>query len=280
MGKYLIPRGSQRPRYFPAYLYPQVVFMYSYQRALFSHVYFLQSQKKVPRIESDTSQDQTSTLMPLVDVKPENNMAVQSVENDETPTISIAQTNNDQEHVIEKDSPLVGIPLTERPASDVVENNDHHMEVPSTLTEVEAVFSTSNGEPGNENASDVPKEHPFLSLPAEKVEIFDEDIPNDASQSFKSRDTNVTLKIDLERSQLVSTDVHGNSDTQQKDADIKVEPLIDKKRQQELEVDDSQMKVQDQLDEVKVIRMVRVRGLHFVRSNFLLSYTPAIKSFC
>ncbi|KAF5481971.1 hypothetical protein F2P56_002576 [Juglans regia] len=209
------------------------------------------SQKKVPRIESDTSQDQTSALMPLVDVKPQNNMAVQLVENDGTPTISVAQTNNVQEHNIEKDSPLVGIPLTERPVSDVIENNDHHMEVPSILTDVEAVSSTSNDELVNENASDVPKEHPLLSLPAEKVEIFNEDIPNDASQSIKSRDTDVMLKIDLERSQSVSTDFPSNSDTQVKDADIKVEPLVDQKRQQELKVDDSQMKVQDQLDEAQ-----------------------------
>ncbi|KAG6723570.1 hypothetical protein I3842_03G214900 [Carya illinoinensis] len=209
------------------------------------------SQKKVPRIESDTSQDQTSAMMPLVDVKPENDMAVQLVENDGTPTISISQTNNVQEHNIEKDSPLVGIPPTERPVSDVVENNDRHMEVPSILTDVEAVSSTSNGELVNENASDVPNEHPFLSLPAEKVEIFNEDIPNDASQSIKSGDTDVKLKIDLESSQSVSTDFPRNSDTQLKDAVIKVEPLVDQKRQQELKVDDSQMKVQEQLDEAQ-----------------------------
>ncbi|KAG2718363.1 hypothetical protein I3760_03G216500 [Carya illinoinensis] len=209
------------------------------------------SQKKVPRIESDTSQDQTSAMMPLVDVKPENDMAVQLVENDGTPTISISQTNNVQEHNIEKDSPLIGIPPTERPVSDVVENNDRHMEVPSILTDVEAVSSTSNGELVNENASDVPNDHPFLSLPAEKVEIFNEDIPNDASQSIKSGDTDVKLKIDLESSQSVSTDFPRNSDTQLKDAVIKVEPLVDQKRQQELKVDDSQMKVQEQLDEAQ-----------------------------
>ncbi|KAG6723568.1 hypothetical protein I3842_03G214900 [Carya illinoinensis] len=190
-------------------------------------------------------------MMPLVDVKPENDMAVQLVENDGTPTISISQTNNVQEHNIEKDSPLVGIPPTERPVSDVVENNDRHMEVPSILTDVEAVSSTSNGELVNENASDVPNEHPFLSLPAEKVEIFNEDIPNDASQSIKSGDTDVKLKIDLESSQSVSTDFPRNSDTQLKDAVIKVEPLVDQKRQQELKVDDSQMKVQEQLDEAQ-----------------------------
>ncbi|KAG2718362.1 hypothetical protein I3760_03G216500 [Carya illinoinensis] len=190
-------------------------------------------------------------MMPLVDVKPENDMAVQLVENDGTPTISISQTNNVQEHNIEKDSPLIGIPPTERPVSDVVENNDRHMEVPSILTDVEAVSSTSNGELVNENASDVPNDHPFLSLPAEKVEIFNEDIPNDASQSIKSGDTDVKLKIDLESSQSVSTDFPRNSDTQLKDAVIKVEPLVDQKRQQELKVDDSQMKVQEQLDEAQ-----------------------------
>jgi hypothetical protein len=195
------------------------------------------------------------------DVTPESNRAAQLVENDGTPDDkSVAQTDNGQQHTIEKDFPMVVIPLTERLANDAVEHDADHIEVPSTVTDVEAVTS-SNGEIVNENALDVHKEHPPLSFPAKTVEIVNEDDPIDAGQSIKSGDADVTTKIDQEISQSVSIDLPSNSETQLEDGDIKVEPLVNQKRQQEdktekkrqLEdkADGSPLKVQDQLDEVK-----------------------------
>lgn len=208
------------------------------------------AQKRVPVNESDTLQEQTSTVTSLVDVTPENDRASQLIENERTPTKSVAQTNDGQQHSIDKDSPMVGIPLTETLANDVVKNDTDDMEVLSTVADVEAVSLHSNAELVNENNSDVHKEQPPLSLPANGVNIVNEDEPIDAGQS-KSGDTDGTGNIDQERSQSVSTDSPSNSDTQLKDADVKVEPLINQNRQQETKADGSPMKVQDPLDEAQ-----------------------------
>ncbi|XP_059432666.1 golgin candidate 1 isoform X2 [Corylus avellana] len=218
------------------------------------------AQKRVPRNESDTSKEQSSTLISQEDVTPESNRAAQLVENDGTPDTSVAQTDNGQQHTIGKDSPMVVIPLTEKLANDAVERDADHIEVPSTVTDVEAI-TPSNGEIVNENALDVHKEHPPLSLPAKTVEIVNEDRPIDAGQSIKSGDADVTSKIDQERSQSVSTDLPSNGEIQLEDGDIEVEPLViqkgqqedktEKKRQLEDKADGSPLKVQDQLDEAQ-----------------------------
>ncbi|XP_023915652.2 golgin candidate 1 isoform X1 [Quercus suber] len=208
------------------------------------------AQKRVPVNESVTLQEQTSTVTSLVDVTPENDRASQLIENERTPTKSVAQTNDGQQHSINKDSPMVGIPLTETLANDVVKNDADDMEVLSTVADVEAVPLHSNSELVNENTSDVHKEQPPLSLPANGVNIVDEDEPIDAGQS-KSGDTDDTGNIDQERSQSVSTDSPSNSETQLKDADVKVEPLIYQNRQQGTKADGSPMKVQDPLDEAQ-----------------------------
>ncbi|KAF3945163.1 hypothetical protein CMV_028435 [Castanea mollissima] len=208
------------------------------------------AQKRVPVNESDTLQEQTGTVTSLVDVTPENDRAAQLIENDRTPTKSVAQTNDGQQHSIDKDSPMVGIPLTETLANDVVKNDADVMEVLSTVADVEAVSLHSNAELVNENTSDSHKEQPPLSLPANGVNIVNEDEPIDAGQS-KSGDTDGTGNIDQEISQSVSTDSPSNSETHLKDADIKVEPLINQNRQQETKADGSPMKVQDPLDEAQ-----------------------------
>ncbi|KAL4651892.1 hypothetical protein ACB092_01G193600 [Castanea dentata] len=208
------------------------------------------AQKRVPVNESDTLQEQTGTVTSLVDVTPENDRAAQLIENDRTPTKSVAQTNDGQQHSIDKDSPMVGIPLTETLANDVVKNDADVMEVLSTVADVEAVSLHSNAELVNENTSDSHKEQPPLSLPANGVNIVNEDEPIDAGLS-KSGDTDGTGNIDQERSQSVSTDSPSNSETHLKDADIKVEPLINQNRQQETKADGSPMKVQDPLDEAQ-----------------------------
>ncbi|KAF5458977.1 hypothetical protein F2P56_022968 [Juglans regia] len=209
------------------------------------------SQKRVPIIESDTSENQTRTFTSQVDVTPEKTTAARLVENDRTPIESVAQTNNSQQQNFEKHPPIAGIPLTETLISDVIEHDADHIEVHSTITDAEVVSSSSNGEPISKNAPGVHREHPPLSLPDKRGEIVNVDHPNDAVQGIKSRDTDVSLKTDQEKSQSVYIDSHGTSDTQLKDVDIKVEPLVNQKRQQDLKADDSLIKVQDQLEEAQ-----------------------------
>ncbi|XP_041007273.1 golgin candidate 1-like isoform X2 [Juglans microcarpa x Juglans regia] len=208
------------------------------------------SQKRVPIIESDTSEHQTRTFTSQVDVTPEKTTAARLVENDRTPIESVAQTNNSQQENFEKYPPIAGITLTETLISDVIEHDADHIEVHST-TDAEVVSSSSNGEPISENAPGVHREHPPLSLPDKRGEIVNVDHPNYAVQGIKSRDADVTLKTDQEKSQSVYIDSHGTSDTQLKDVDIKVEPLVNQKRQQDLKADDSLIKVQDQLEEAQ-----------------------------
>uniref|UniRef100_A0A2N9GB88 Golgin candidate 1 n=1 Tax=Fagus sylvatica TaxID=28930 RepID=A0A2N9GB88_FAGSY len=208
------------------------------------------AQKRVPVNESDTLQEQTSIVTSQVDLTPENDRAAQLVENEGTPTKSVSRTDDVQQHSIDNDYPMVGIPLTETLANDVVKHDADAMEVPSTVADVEAVSSSSNGEPVNENTSDVHKEQPPLSLPTKEVNIANEDQPIDAGQS-KPGDTDVTGKIDLDSSQSLSTDLPSNSETQLKDADVKVEPLVNQNRQQENKANGSPLKEQDQLDEAQ-----------------------------
>ncbi|KAB1224406.1 Golgin candidate 1 [Morella rubra] len=230
----------------------------------------LQAQKEVPVIESDLLDEQTNKVTPQVDVTTEDKRAALVIENDGTPTKSVVQTKNDQQHNVEKGSPIVDVPFAEGLVTDVAEHDADHVEVYSPVTDEEVILSSINGELVNENASDVQKEHSALSLSAERVEIGNKHHSIDAGQSIKSGETDVTSKIDQEISQALPNDLPSKSETKLKDgpesatndflsngetkpmdADIKVEPLVYQKRQQKLKGDDSPMKVQDQLEEAQ-----------------------------
>lgn len=175
-----------------------------------------------------------------------------SVENEGTHSSKpIAQTSTEQQHNADKDASSIWSSGTL--ANEVDIHNVDHVEVPVTVNIADTVTSTSNGELLNEKASDVPVEHPPSRLPAKEIEVGNEDHPIDGGQNIKLRDAKIASNIDQERSQSTISDSPVNIETPIKDADHKVEPLVNQKNQEEHKADTSPMNIQDQLDEVNYL---------------------------
>ncbi|KAJ6914118.1 hypothetical protein NC651_016391 [Populus alba x Populus x berolinensis] len=178
------------------------------------------SNKQSPQANK-ASQELTSTQMPQLVIASDNDRATLSVENEETlPSKSITQTSTENQHDAEKDA---------------------------TVTAVGSAKSTSNGELLNEKDLDVPVEHP-PPLPKE-IAVVNEDHPIDDGQNIKSKEADVPVNIDQEKSQSTVTSSPVNKETSTEVADFKVEPLVNQKKQLENKADSSPVTVQE-LDEV------------------------------
>ncbi|CBI28011.3 hypothetical protein VitviT2T_016466 [Vitis vinifera] len=200
---------------------------------------------------NDTAQVQTGTQPAVSDIAPDKDRATRSFENDETTSSnSTAQANNEQLQNGNKDASVFGIPSLETLPNDMVKPEADLPEVAPTVTDVEAIASTSNGELVNDKA-DANEGQPTSFSPTAGVEIVSEDHPVEAGQNIKSRDADVPSQIDQEGSQSVNVDAPSSSDTQSNDSEIKVETISNQKKQQEHKGDASPMKLQDQLDEAQ-----------------------------
>ena len=217
----------------------------------------MQAQKRLSTNEpskiNDTAQVQTGTQPAVSDIAPDKDRATRSFENEETTSSnSTAQANNEQLQNGNKDASVFGIPSLETLPNDMVKPEADLPEVAPTVTDVEAIASTSNGELVNDKA-DANEGQPTSFSPTAGVEIVSEDHPVEAGQNIKSRDADVPSQIDQEGSQSVNVDAPSSSDTQSNDSEIKVETISNQKKQQEHKGDASPMKLQDQLDEVKYL---------------------------
>lgn len=217
----------------------------------------MQAQKRLSTSEppktNDTAQVQIGTQPAVLDIAPDKDRATLSFENDGTTSSnSIAQANNEQLQNGNKDASIFGIPSSETLPNDMVKPEGDLPEVVPTVTDVEAIASTSNGELVNDKA-DANEGQPTSLSPMVGVDIVSEDHPVDAGQNIKSRDADVPSQIDLEGSQSVSVDAPSGSDAQSNDAESKAETISNQKKQQEHKGDASPMKLQDQLDEVKFL---------------------------
>ena len=158
--------------------------------------------------------------MPQLVIASDNDRAALSVENEETlPSKSITQTSTENQHDAEKDA---------------------------TVT-ADSAKSTSNGELLNEKDLDVPVEHPPPLL--KEIAVVNENHPIDDGQNIKSKEADVPVNIDQEKSQSTVTSSPVNKETSTKVADFKVEPLVNQKKQLENKADSSPVTVQE-LDEV------------------------------
>lgn len=135
-------------------------------------------------------------------------------------------------------------------ASDVDKHDTGDAEVLVNDNDVEVTTVPANGEPTKENASDV---HEVDPSPSPKGIKGPSDEPTSTGQNIKSEDLDANQNIDQEKPESVAADVAPNSDTMLKDSDIKVEPIVNQKSQEDHKTDISPKKVQDQLDEVTVI---------------------------
>lgn len=193
---------------------------------------------------NDTKREQTNTQASPVDVTPNKEGATLAVEK-ETILTGNTQKNGEQQQINERDAP--SIPSAEQ-SEDMSKHEADQVEVPETFTDLDIAISTSNGELLNENDSDVHLDRPPSPLPSKEMGIVNEDHTDDAGQITKSTDADVPLKID---SKTPVVDPPVNSESSLKDADVKVETLSNKKKQQALKADSPPTKVEDQLDEAQ-----------------------------
>lgn len=191
---------------------------------------------------NDTAREQANTQASPVDVTPNKDTATLAVEK-ETITTGKTQKNGEQQQTKERDAP--SIPLTEQ-SKDMSKHDADQVEIPETFTDLDT--ATPNGEILNENDSDVHLNHPPSPLPPKEMGIVNEDRIDDAGQITKSADADAPLKID---SKIQAVDPPVNSESSLKDADVKVETLSNKRKQQALKADDPPTKEQDQLDEAQ-----------------------------
>ncbi|XP_024953377.1 golgin candidate 1 isoform X1 [Citrus sinensis] len=191
---------------------------------------------------NDTAREQANTQASPVDVTPNKDTATLAVEK-ETITTGKTQKNGEQQQTNERDAP--SIPLTEQ-SKDMSKHDADQVEIPETFTDLDT--ATPNGEILNENDSDVHLNHPPSPLPPKEMGIVNEDRIDDAGQITKSADADAPLKID---SKIQAVDPPVNSESSLKDADVKVETLSNKRKQQALKADDPPTKEQDQLDEAQ-----------------------------
>ncbi|KAK9275050.1 hypothetical protein L1049_022308 [Liquidambar formosana] len=207
-------------------------------------------QPSTPTSQLDIAPDKGWAAPPL-DVAPDKGRAARPLETDGTTSShSMGQTSYEQQGNVDKNASIAAIPLSETLPNDVVKHESEHAEIPATVTVLEPVTSNSNGELVNESDLDVREEHTPPPFHATGYEVVNENHAVEAGQIIRSGDANVPSKIE-ERSESLSADSPINSDTQSKDADIKVEPLFDQKKQQEHKADTSPMKVQEQLEEAQ-----------------------------
>ncbi|TQE02390.1 hypothetical protein C1H46_012029 [Malus baccata] len=196
---------------------------------------------------SDSAREQISTLASQADVTPEIDSDVHLNENDRTPSADpTSRIINEQQQNLDKDT-TISIPLTETRAFEVDESNVEQAEASTTITDREAITSTSNGKIVNEIASDGCEEHPLPSS-AKEVEVVDENHQVgsvDAGQDNKSRAPDVHPEIDQGRSES-TTDSISNSETQLKVTNGNEEPVVEKNKQLEHKSGSSSVKVQEQ----------------------------------
>ncbi|OVA20235.1 hypothetical protein BVC80_157g29 [Macleaya cordata] len=201
---------------------------------------------------SDIEQEQSSIQASVDNAKPDTDEVALSSENDGAMSSnSTIQTSKELQLDPNEGGIMSGISLPETFPSDVEKpEGSSAMEVPDVINVPEAVSSSVNGEITIENTSDGHEGSSSVFVAA-GVEVVNKDHPVDADHISNVGAEDVPLKIDEERSELKSVEIHSSNDTQSKDADLKDQPLSDPKKQQERKRDSSPIRVQDQLDEAQ-----------------------------
>ncbi|CAL5339223.1 unnamed protein product [Camellia sinensis] len=200
----------------------------------------------------DTSIEQNSSETLQSDVAPDKDRVVFSIENDGTsPSNSNAQKSNEEQHNVEKDGSISGSLLSESILNEEAKHDAVHEEAPAAVPHVEANALISNDELSNKDSSDVHEGVSSSPIAVKGVEVVHEDPPIDSSSNIRVGDAGTPTKIDEEVSQSISVDAPSKVHMQLKDADLKVEPHSNQKKQQEQKADSSPIKVQDALDEAQ-----------------------------
>lgn len=169
--------------------------------------------------------------------------------NDGSDSISTNQPKEQQP--TDATSPILGSSLAKMLASDTSKHDTGDVEVLVNDADVD-VTTTANNEPVKENASDIHEVDASSSPRGIKGPIHK---PTSTGQITKSGDLDSNQNMDQEKTESVTVadDVAPNSDNTLTDSDIKVEPIVNQKSQEDHKTDISPKKVQDQLEEVTFI---------------------------
>ncbi|KAL6958110.1 hypothetical protein U1Q18_050882, partial [Sarracenia purpurea var. burkii] len=200
----------------------------------------------------DTSSEQNSLETSQSDVAPDKDSPVLLNENDGF-SPSSAQATKEEQLNVEKDGSISGASLSDSILNEEVNHDGVHEEAPASVPTVESVSSTLNDEIIIEDSSKVSEVVPSSAIVVKGVEVVHEYPPDDSGQSIREGDAYTPAKVEEVGSQSVRVDVRAPSevDTQLKDADLKIEPWSNQKKQQEQKANTSPIKVQEQLDEAQ-----------------------------
>ncbi|XP_052182290.1 golgin candidate 1 isoform X2 [Diospyros lotus] len=199
----------------------------------------------------DTLFEQNGSEASQLAVLPDKDRVTLSVENDGiSASNSNAQTSNKELGNVEKSGFISGSPLSESILNEEVKHDAVHEEAPAAVTSVETIALTFNGEPNNEDSSDISKGISSSQDDAKGVEVGHEGPPVDSGEKIKAEDAGTPTKTEEEGSQPVTVGALDKVDMKMKDVDLKVEPHSSQKEQVHRAVS-SPRKVQDQLDEAQ-----------------------------
>ncbi|CAI8594700.1 unnamed protein product [Vicia faba] len=197
-------------------------------------------------IVSDTTKEKTGSPAATLDVTTPSEKIDPVAKHDESDSISTNQPKEQQP--TDATSPIIGTSLSKVLASDTEKPDTRDVEVLVNDTAVDVTTTPASKEPGKENASDIHEADPSSSPKGMKG-------PNHESMStdqiIKAGDLDSIQYKDQEKPESVADDVAPNSDTIPKDSDIKAEPIVNQKSQEDHKTDISPEKVQDQLEEAQ-----------------------------
>ncbi|GMH03333.1 hypothetical protein Nepgr_005172 [Nepenthes gracilis] len=201
------------------------------------------------------SLEQNGVQTSQLDSKPNDATGAQSFQNDGvTPGTTAAQTNNEQQVNANNDASVTSTSTAETLLSDVGRNDAEHAEALASVTDVESVVLSSDGEIGSLNA---PSLRDGILASASSVigtELVHDDCPVDPDQNIMMRDADDSMKPGQERFQSATTDASSsssNDEKQIKHADATHEHFSSQKEQDGQQTETSPNKVQEQLEEAQ-----------------------------
>ncbi|KAJ4838998.1 hypothetical protein Tsubulata_021452 [Turnera subulata] len=213
----------------------------------------VQAQKRVSTNKSQTATDLAQDLagaetLPL-DIISDKDGATPSVLNERNlSSESSAETTAELKQNTEKDGS--DTLSSETLANELHQHDADVQEVPVTAVEAEIPISAPNDDPLSEKLSDVSAEQVPSALPAKDLKAVGEDHPIDSGENAKSGESDVSTRVDQEKSQAAPTDSPLNHETHSKDADLKIEPPVNQKKLEEHKAV-TPTKLQEQLDEAQ-----------------------------
>lgn len=212
---------------------------------------FWQAQKRLSdpsTIVNDTTKEKIGSPAATLDVTTPSEKIDHVAKHDESDSVSTIQPKEQQP--TDATSPILETSLTKVLASDADKHDTGDVEVLVNDTAVDVTSTSANNEPVKETASDIHEADPSSSPKGMKG-------PNHESTStdqiIKAGDLDSNQYKDQDKTESVADDVAPNNDTILKDSDIKAEPTVNQKSQEDHKTDIFPEKVQDQLEEVILI---------------------------